>query len=141
MTIQPSSNPFSKRELDVISLLLQGKANKEIALALGITERTIESHLGSIYSKLGVTSRTSAVIKLHEQPMWISTSSTDTTHQGNPQLKTDRDGAILSPKVRFLVVRSHRFRMKNLVRIILVILLAILVVVIITAVFAYLRQV
>lgn len=141
MTIQPPSNPFSTRELEVISLLLQGKANKEIALALGITERTVESHLGSIYSKLGVTSRTSAVIKLHEQPLWISTGSNDATHQGNPQLKNDRDGAILSPKVRFLVYRSRRFRTKNLVRIIILILLAILLVVIITAIFAYLRQV
>ncbi len=36
---------FSAREQDIIALLLQGKSNKEIALALGIANRTVESHL------------------------------------------------------------------------------------------------
>ncbi len=43
---------FSKREKEVIELLLQGKSNKQIALALNITESTVEFHLNHIYTKL-----------------------------------------------------------------------------------------
>ena len=50
------SNPFSERENDVIKLLLQGKSNKQIALDLGISTRTVEFHLSNIYAKLGVSS-------------------------------------------------------------------------------------
>lgn len=36
---------LSRREKDVVDLLLQGKSNKQIALALGVSERTVEFHL------------------------------------------------------------------------------------------------
>jgi NarL family two-component system response regulator YdfI len=39
----------------------QGERNKEIAARLGITERTVKAHLTSVYNKLGVDSRASAV--------------------------------------------------------------------------------
>ena len=41
--------------------MADGKANKEIAADLGITERTVKTHLGHLFKKLGVTSRTEAV--------------------------------------------------------------------------------
>jgi len=44
------------RELEVIQLLAEGKSNKEIAAALGITVRTVETHRGKIMLKLGVHS-------------------------------------------------------------------------------------
>ncbi|PKN94783.1 MAG: hypothetical protein CVU44_02960 [Chloroflexi bacterium HGW-Chloroflexi-6] len=46
------SDQFSEREKDVAKLLLQGKANKKIALELGISGRTVEFHLSNIYAKL-----------------------------------------------------------------------------------------
>jgi hypothetical protein len=52
--------------------LLQGKSNKQIALELGISNRTVEFHLGNIYTKLGVASRTEAVLKLRESSLWES---------------------------------------------------------------------
>ncbi|RPJ27150.1 MAG: LuxR family transcriptional regulator [Chloroflexi bacterium] len=55
---------FSEREKDVIRLLLQGKGNKQIALDLGISSRTVEFHLSNIYNKLGVNSRSEAILKL-----------------------------------------------------------------------------
>ncbi len=54
----------SKREEQVISLLLEGKSNKQIAFALGISKRTVEFHLGNIYAGLNVASRSEAIIKL-----------------------------------------------------------------------------
>jgi two-component system, NarL family, response regulator len=41
--------------------MADGRSNKEIATSLGITERTVKSHLGHLFEKLGVTSRTEAV--------------------------------------------------------------------------------
>ncbi len=53
--------PLSDREMEVLGLLAQGLANKQIAAALGITEHTIKFHVSSIYTKLNVTNRAEAV--------------------------------------------------------------------------------
>jgi DNA-binding NarL/FixJ family response regulator len=53
--------PLTARELEVIQLMAQGLANKQIALALGISEHTVKFHLSSLYVKLGISSRTEAV--------------------------------------------------------------------------------
>jgi DNA-binding CsgD family transcriptional regulator/N-acetylneuraminic acid mutarotase len=58
------ADQFSKRQREVIELLLQGKGNKQIALALGITERTVEFHLQNVYAKLHVSSAREAILKL-----------------------------------------------------------------------------
>jgi len=52
------SGELTARELDVVALIGQGKANKEIALQLGIGERTARTHVSNILRKLGLTSRT-----------------------------------------------------------------------------------
>jgi DNA-binding NarL/FixJ family response regulator len=49
------------RELSALRLMADGRSNKEIATTLGITERTVKTHLGHLFEKLGVTSRTEAV--------------------------------------------------------------------------------
>src|SRR5262245_36898411 len=59
-------NQFSPGEQKVIDQLLQAKSNKQIALALDITESTVESHLTKIYAKLGVGSRVVAILRLRE---------------------------------------------------------------------------
>ncbi|WP_286677646.1 response regulator transcription factor [Candidatus Aquicultor secundus] len=53
---------LTDRELGVLKLAAQGKTNKEIADELSLSVRTIESHVGHIFNKLGVGSRTEAVI-------------------------------------------------------------------------------
>ncbi len=55
---------LSKRESEVVGLLLQGKSNKMIAAALGIAERTVEFHLKNIYVKCEVSSRVELILKL-----------------------------------------------------------------------------
>lgn len=57
----PASEALTERELQVLELLAQGMANKQIAVALEISEHTVKFHVSSIYTKLGATSRTEAV--------------------------------------------------------------------------------
>jgi two-component system, NarL family, response regulator LiaR len=55
-------DPLTERETDVLRMLAQGQANKEIARNLGIGETTVKSHVGHILDKLGVQSRTQAAL-------------------------------------------------------------------------------
>jgi len=52
---------LTPRELVTLRLMADGHSNKEIATALSISERTVKTHLGHLFEKLGVTSRTEAV--------------------------------------------------------------------------------
>lgn len=54
-------DPLTDRELQVLQLLAQGLANKQIASQLGISEHTVKFHVSGIYTKLGATNRTEAV--------------------------------------------------------------------------------
>jgi NarL family two-component system response regulator YdfI len=49
------------RELEVLKAVAQGERSKEIAVRLGISERTVKAHLASIYNRLGVDSRAAAI--------------------------------------------------------------------------------
>lgn len=68
LTNHPMSAPQSiepvnltDRELEVLRSVARGERSKEIAVQLGISERTVKAHLASIYSKLGVDSRAAAI--------------------------------------------------------------------------------
>jgi len=52
---------LTDRELDVLRLAARGMTNRAIGYKLGISHRTVQGHLASIYGKLGVNSRTEAV--------------------------------------------------------------------------------
>lgn len=58
---------LSKREAQVLTLLLQGLSNKQIAAELCICEKTVQKHLTSIYMKWAVCSRTEAVLAALKQ--------------------------------------------------------------------------
>jgi DNA-binding NarL/FixJ family response regulator len=62
--VRTPENPqaLTDRETDVLSLLANGKANKEIALQLHISETTVKTHVSNILTKLGVPSRTQAAL-------------------------------------------------------------------------------
>lgn len=62
----PATQPLpplglTDRELQVLAAVARGDRSKEIARALGITERTVKAHLASIYAKLGVDCRAAAI--------------------------------------------------------------------------------
>lgn len=52
---------LTDRETEVLQLLAQGLANKQVASRLGISQHTVKFHIASIYNKLGATNRTEAV--------------------------------------------------------------------------------
>ncbi|MBK7449511.1 MAG: response regulator transcription factor [Anaerolineales bacterium] len=53
--------PLTAREKEVLQQMAEGLANKQIALALGISEHTVKFHLSALYAKLGAAGRTEAV--------------------------------------------------------------------------------
>jgi DNA-binding NarL/FixJ family response regulator len=53
---------LTEREREVLSLLAAGCSNKEIAHQLRVSERTVKGHVGNVLGKLGLTSRTQAVV-------------------------------------------------------------------------------
>ena len=61
------SADLSERELDVLRCVAKGLPNKQIAIRLGISEKTVKAHLTSIFQRIGVTDRTQAAL-------WAQTS-------------------------------------------------------------------
>lgn len=59
---EKSEIDLTPRELEVLRLIVDAKTNGEIALALSISEKTVEKHLDMIYRKLGVASRVEAAV-------------------------------------------------------------------------------
>ena len=53
---------LTTREREVLTLIAQGRANKRIALELGISEKTVKAHVGHVLAKLGVSDRTQAAV-------------------------------------------------------------------------------
>jgi len=54
---------LSERELEVLRLLAEGLRNRELGVLMGISTRTVDRHCDNIYAKLGVSSRTEAVVR------------------------------------------------------------------------------
>jgi DNA-binding CsgD family transcriptional regulator len=65
-TAESSRTRLTRRERDVLDLLVQGATNKEIARALFISEATAKAHLRHIYAKMGVRSRAEAIIRTRD---------------------------------------------------------------------------
>jgi len=66
----PAEN-LSKREIDVLRLATKGLSNQEIANRLYLSLRTVQAHLGHIFNKLGVSSRTEAVVRALKEG-WVT---------------------------------------------------------------------
>jgi DNA-binding CsgD family transcriptional regulator len=51
---------LTKREIEVLTLVIEGKSSKEVADMLYVSKRTVDFHLANIYDKLQVTNRVQA---------------------------------------------------------------------------------
>ena len=67
----PPGEPLTSRESEVLALLADGAANKEIAARLRISEHTVKFHVSSILNKLGATTRTEAVTRGYREGLIV----------------------------------------------------------------------
>ena len=63
LAARAATNALSQRELDVLRLLAEGMANKQIGSELGLSENTIKTHIARIMGKVGTHDRTSLAMK------------------------------------------------------------------------------
>jgi DNA-binding NarL/FixJ family response regulator len=61
IAIHAAEDPLSTREIGILEMVAEGKANKMIARELSVSEDTVKAHLRNIFSKLDVNDRTQAV--------------------------------------------------------------------------------
>jgi two-component system, NarL family, response regulator LiaR len=59
---RPERDDLTPREREVLALIVRGMANKRIARELGVSEKTVKTHVGHVLAKLGVTDRTQAAL-------------------------------------------------------------------------------
>jgi DNA-binding NarL/FixJ family response regulator len=60
-----AGSTLTTREREVLQLVAKGLPNKQIARALGITEKTVKAHMTKIFAAIGVTDRTAAALWAH----------------------------------------------------------------------------
>ena len=72
----PTQATLTKTEIKVMDLLGKGMSNKELAKALDCSVKTVKNHLNSAFHKLGVSSRTEAVVKAIEKGLISSEGNT-----------------------------------------------------------------
>jgi DNA-binding NarL/FixJ family response regulator len=56
--VEPPPPALTPREADVVRLVADGRTNEEVGLALGVTSKTVEAHLGRIFERTGIQTRT-----------------------------------------------------------------------------------
>ena len=72
---KPTAELLSDREMDVLKLVTKGLSNKDIADELCLSIRTVQGHLGNIFNKLMVSSRTEAVVRALKEG-WVTLEDT-----------------------------------------------------------------
>lgn len=75
VTAQTAFDQLTERELEVLQLAAKGSSNREIARELTISVRTVQSHLTNVFNKMGVGSRTEAVVHALRRG-WITLEDT-----------------------------------------------------------------
>jgi NarL family two-component system response regulator LiaR len=60
---EPQIEPLTEREMEVLIALAKGSTNKAIATQLSISDRTVQGHITHIFTKMGVSNRTEAVMR------------------------------------------------------------------------------
>ncbi len=69
MEVLMNGHFLTPRELEIFKLLIKNETTKSIALKLHISDKTVRNHISNVIGKLGVTSRTQAIIMLAKSGM------------------------------------------------------------------------
>jgi DNA-binding CsgD family transcriptional regulator len=113
---------LSKREKEVVELVLQGKGNKQIAASLGISVRTVEFHLKNIYTKFQVSSRIELILSLgnatgHTLMEKLGSSTVEKQRENSENIGSLHSRAEWIRFVRNIVtIAGKEFIMKNLMK-------------------------
>lgn len=113
---------LSKREKEVVELVLQGKSNKQIATSLGISVRTVEFHLKNIYTKFQVSSRIELILSLgnatgHTLMEKLGSSTVEKQRENSENIGSLHSRAEWIRFVRNIVtIAGKEFIMKNLMK-------------------------
>lgn len=76
---------LTPREAEVLSWVAQGKTNREVGIILGASARTVQKHLEHIFQKLGVESRTSAILKAWQVGRYAALAANGAIRPNNPR--------------------------------------------------------
>src|SRR5699024_1020960 len=68
---EPPRKLYSKREGEILQLLVDGQSNRQIAKTLDISEKTVKNHVSSLFKKLQVNDRTQAAV-MAIRNNWVS---------------------------------------------------------------------
>lgn len=71
-------SPLTRREKEIVQLIVGGASNKQVASALDISERTVKGHLSSVFQKLGIADRLRLVLYVKESQLLGSTMARKT---------------------------------------------------------------
>lgn len=121
-----SSQILSKRQTEVLTLVLAGKSNKQVASMLGITERTVEFHLKNIYEKFQVTSKVELILKLGEATGVTQNEMLRVSTVAKPGISIDnQDGeSLFTIRLKTLLDKEVKMRTMRMTLITLGIILA-----------------
>ncbi|MBK5915294.1 response regulator [Rhodocyclus purpureus] len=64
-SVDPSDFGLTRRQVDVLALMVRGTSNRDIGVRLGLTEGTVKVHTTAIFKALGVSSRSQAVVAVN----------------------------------------------------------------------------
>jgi DNA-binding NarL/FixJ family response regulator len=67
--VTPASGGLSRREIEVLGLIVQGHTNRSMGDDLGISEKTVARHVSNIFAKIGVSSRAAATAYAYEHDL------------------------------------------------------------------------
>jgi NarL family two-component system response regulator LiaR len=87
---------LTARERDVLRLIVEGLANKEIAVRLGIGEKTVKTHVSRVLDKLGAADRTQAAVVALRRGM-VESHPAEIRRMADPRLRPPADAAGADP--------------------------------------------
>ncbi|MCA9933878.1 MAG: response regulator [Ardenticatenaceae bacterium] len=93
--IQPDTPKLSSRQIDILHLLSKGLDNRAIAAKLGLSVKTIETHLTRLYRQLNVQSRLEAANFAHEHPELITRAAKNAAPDNQLLLPQEQQASIL----------------------------------------------
>lgn len=76
---------LTPREAEVLTWVAQGKTNREVGIILGASGRTIQKHLEHIFQKIGVESRTAAILRAWQTGRYAALAASGATRPSNPR--------------------------------------------------------